>query len=101
MGRVLPIALLAAAVSAAQTTDMRGIHTHYELKPSASKAEWEPRRAHLQQQILSSAGLFRCLPKTPLNPRYVKQAKTDLAVVDTLLLETFPAFTWAPIFTSR
>jgi hypothetical protein len=92
MGRVLSIALLAAAMSAAQTMSMRGINTHYEFKPYASKAQWEPRRVQLQQQILSSAGLDPMPPKTPLNARVVKQAKTQMALVDTVLLETLPGF---------
>ena len=55
MLRVIPILLLAAVVSPSQTTSVRGIHTHYEFKPPASKIEWEPRRSQLQQQILTSA----------------------------------------------
>jgi hypothetical protein len=92
MGRLLSIALLAAGISAAQTTSMRGIHTHYEFKPPSTKAEWKPRRTQLQQQILLSAGLAPMPAKISLKPRYVKQVRTDMAVVDTLLLETLPGF---------
>jgi hypothetical protein len=92
MARLLSIALSVAFVAAAQTTDLRGINTHYDFKPFASKSDWETRRAQLQLQILSSAGLVPMPPKTPLHPRTVKQSKTNMAVVETLLLETLPGF---------
>ena len=92
MLRVIPILMLAAVVSPSQPTSVRGIHTHYEFTPPTSKTEWEPRRSQLQQQILTSAGLVPMPPKTPLKPRYGKQAKTPMATVDALLLETLPGF---------
>ncbi|HYP07219.1 MAG TPA: acetylxylan esterase [Bryobacteraceae bacterium] len=92
MRRILSFALLTSVIAAAQTTPMRGIHTHYEWKPYTSKAQWEPRRAELQQRILTAAGLDPMPPKTAIHARYVKQTQTSMAVIHTLLLETLPGF---------
>lgn len=92
MARILSMTILAAILCAAQTTTMRGINTHYEWKPYTSRSEWDARRVALKQQILTSAGMDPMPPKTPLNPRHGKQLRTDLAVIDTVLLETMPGF---------
>jgi hypothetical protein len=92
MARILSLTMLVATLCAAQTMTMRGINTHYEWKPYTSRSEWDARRVALKQQILTSAGLDPMPPKMALNPRYVKQIKTDLAVIDTVLLETMPGF---------
>jgi hypothetical protein len=85
--------ILAATLMLAQAPDpVHGIDTHYELKPYASKAEWEAKKKELRETILLSAGLTPMPPKTPLKASYGKPVRVGDATVEPVLLETMPGF---------
>ncbi len=66
--------------------------THFRMRPYASLAEWQIRRAALRQQILSAAGLLPMPSRNPLHAATVHQVTVGDVVIETILLETLPGY---------
>jgi dienelactone hydrolase len=83
---------LTAAAQDARVTDLPGTDTQFRMPEYRTLAEWQARRAHLQKQILSAAGLLPMPVKTPLRPLvFGRIAKPDYTV-EKVLLETMPGY---------
>src|SRR5258708_5151508 len=67
-------------------------NTHFAMPTYSSLEEWQARRAHLQTQVLTAAGLSPLPPKSPLNPISYGSVERDDYSVDKILIETFPGY---------
>jgi dienelactone hydrolase len=70
----------------------RDFNTRFELRPYASRDEWESRKGRLRRQILFAAGLSPLPAKTPLNIRVVRRIERRNYSIEVLLLETSPGY---------
>ena len=66
--------------------------THFTARAYKTLAEWQARRAHLRQQILSAAGLLPMPPKTPLHPQIFGRIEKPAYTIEKVLLETLPGY---------
>jgi dienelactone hydrolase len=92
--RTLSLLLLVLPLAAqdARNTDLPGTDTTFKMPEYRTLAEWQARRAQLQKQILSSAGLLPMPAKTPLHPQiFGRIAKSDYSV-EKVLIETMPGY---------
>lgn len=71
---------------------IRDPNTSFQMPQYASRADWDLRRAHLQKQILSAAGLLPLPVKAPLRPRFLHRYSGEDFSVETVLLETLPGY---------
>jgi len=87
-------AILAAAVPDrdARQTELPDYKTHFSMREYTSRKQWEARKQHLRQQILSAAGLLPMLPKTPLRPKFVRRIECGDYTIEAVLLETLPGY---------
>ncbi len=66
--------------------------THFSPPSFKSRAEWEPRAAHLRKQILFAAGLLPMPDKAPLTVQVFGKIERRGYSVEKVLLETMPGF---------
>src|SRR5215208_4471513 len=92
--RTLAILLIAlpALAQDARNTDLPGTDTHFKMPEYRTLAEWQARRAQLQRQILSTAGLLPMPVKRPLNPQIFGRIEHPDYTIEKVLLETMPGY---------
>ncbi len=66
--------------------------THVKMPVYKTRADWEARKAHLQKQILSAAGLLPMPPKTPLNANFFGRIENRDYSIEKVYLETMPGY---------
>jgi hypothetical protein len=95
----LILALLAGATLNAQipeqdarNTEIPNTDTHFTARTYKTLAEWQARRAHLRQQILSAAGLLPMLPKSDLHPQIFGKIENRTYSIEKVLIETLPGY---------
>jgi dienelactone hydrolase len=76
----------------ARQTELADYKTHFTMREYGSRKQWEARKQHLRQQILTAAGLLPMLPKTPLRPKIVRRMESGDYEIDSVLLETLPGY---------
>jgi dienelactone hydrolase len=76
----------------ARQTELADFKTHFNMREYGSRKQWEARKQHLRQQILSAAGLLPMLPKTPLRPKFVRRLDYGDYSIEAVLLETLPGY---------
>jgi dienelactone hydrolase len=62
------------------------------FQPPTSPTEWDRRRHELREQILTAAGLWPLLPKSPLRPRVYGCIERDGYSIEKVALRTLPGF---------
>jgi dienelactone hydrolase len=98
MRRVLiAVAACLAAHAQVPAQDARNIDppntdTHFVPKTYRTLAEWDARKQHLRQQILSAAGLMPLFPKTDLHPRIFGRIENRDYSIEKVLIETLPGY---------
>jgi hypothetical protein len=96
--RVLLVALLVSAAWAqvpardSRITDLPNTNSHFQMPVYKTLAEWEARRAHLRQQILSAAGLLPLPVKHDLHPQVFGRIENQDYSIEKVLLETQPGY---------
>jgi dienelactone hydrolase len=92
-------ALLIAGLAYAQVpaqdsrnTNIPNTDTHFTAPAYKTLAEWQERREHLRNQILSAAGLLPMPRKTPLNPQIFGKIVNGDYSIEKVLLETMPGY---------
>lgn len=76
----------------ARNTVIPGTNTHFRMPVYKTKAEWEARRAHLRNQILSAAGLLPMPERTPLHPLIFGRLERKGYTIEKVALETLPGY---------
>lgn len=66
--------------------------THFAAPSFSSLAEWKARRAGLQQQVLSAAGLLPFPERNPLNAQVFGRIENKDYSIEKVLIETLPGF---------
>ncbi len=91
---VLVPALLRGGIPAndARETDTPDYRTHFKMAEYATRKQWEVRKQHLREQILSAAGLLPMPPRTPVHARIVRKLDYKDYSIETVLLETMPGY---------
>ncbi len=98
MSRIVISGLLAVSVFAqVPRQDIRNTHTpgtdtHMTLPTYKNLGEWEARKAHLREQILSASGLLPMPPRTELHPQVFGRIENGDYSIEKVLLETFPGY---------
>jgi dienelactone hydrolase len=96
--RLLPALLAVSGVWAqapardARVTNIPGTDTHFTMPAYRTLAEWEARKQHLRNQILSAAGLLPMPEKTALNPQVFGRIEYNGYAMEKVLLETMPGY---------
>ncbi len=75
-----------------RNTDTPNTDTHATLPVYRSVAEWEARKAHLREQILSASGLLPMPERTGLHPQIFGRIENKDYSIEKVLLETFPGY---------
>jgi dienelactone hydrolase len=91
---MIPLFLARAAVpeNDARQTEVAGFKTHFTLQEYTSREQWEDRKEHLRQQILSAAGLLPLPRKGALNPKVVRHFYYPDYTIEAVLIETLPGY---------
>ncbi len=76
----------------ARLSSVRHLDLRYDLPTYKTADEWQRRAELLRLQVQIACGLFPMLPKTPLNPRRIVCYEDEDAIVERVVLETFPNF---------
>jgi len=93
MNAALGLAAWAGAPSVdIRNTDVPDYKTHFRVPEFKTRQEWETHKAHLRQQILSTAGLLPMPAKTPLRPRVIRTFEYDDYSIEVVLIESFPGY---------
>jgi dienelactone hydrolase len=84
-----------AALAQIPAQDARNLNppntdTHFAPKTYRTLAEWEARKQHLRQQILSAAGLMPMFPKNDLHPQIFGRIENRDYSIEKVLIETMP-----------
>ena len=66
--------------------------THFAAPSFASLEEWKTRRASLQKQVLSAAGLLPFPERNPLNAQIFGRIENKDYSIEKVLIETLPGF---------
>jgi dienelactone hydrolase len=88
---------LAAAAGQVPREDIRNTYTpstntHFQMPEYKTLAQWEARKQHLRNQILSAAGLMPMPQKTPLNAQIFGRLDRDGYSIEKVYLETLPGY---------
>src|SRR4051794_2150309 len=67
-------------------------NTHFQMPEYKTLAQWEARKQHLRNQILSAAGLMPMPGKTSLNPQIFGRLDRDGYTIEKVYLETLPGY---------
>lgn len=73
-------------------TEVADYKTHFRMPDYTSREQWEARKKHLRQQILSAAGLLPMPVKTPLRPRIIRRIEYRDYSIAVVLIETLPGY---------
>lgn len=95
----LPLVALLALPLCAQipaqdrrNTDVPNTDTHFRMKAYHTLAEWEARKEHLRQRILSAAGLLPMPERTPVRAEVFGRIEGSGYTIEKVLIETLPGF---------
>src|ERR1035438_8517410 len=72
----------------ARNTEIPNTDTHFTARTYKTLAEWQVKRAHLRQQILSAAGLLPMPPKNPLHPQIFGRIENRTYSIEKVLLRS-------------
>ena len=85
---------LLAQVPAQDSRNTNVVHTdtHFTMPVYKSLPDWQARKARLERQILSAAGLLPMTEKTPLGPQIFGRIENKDYSIEKVYLETLPGY---------
>src|SRR5262245_21169447 len=87
-----PLIFACSSDSDIRNSNIPGPHSHFALPRYKSRTDWEARKNHLRNQILSAAGLLPMPRKTPLHPSVVRHIDRGDYSIDVVVIETLPGY---------
>lgn len=91
----LPLAalfLLPLLAQDSRNTDIPHTDTHFTPRTYRTLDEWKARRAHLQKQVLSAAGLLPYPDRSPLKPEIFGRLERNGYSIEKVLIQTLPGY---------
>ncbi len=89
---LLPLLLAQVPERDSRLSNLPNTDTHFTMPEYKTRADWEKRKLHLRQQILTSAGLDPMPVKNPLNARITGRIRTKDCTIEKVLIETMPGY---------
>jgi dienelactone hydrolase len=88
----LALTLLPLHAQDSRNLDIPHTDTHFSPKTYATLDQWKTRRAHLQKQVLSAAGLLPYPEKCALKPEIFGRLERNGYSIEKVLIQTLPGY---------
>lgn len=89
---ILLLTLLPLHAQDSRNTGIPHTDTHFAPRPYATLGDWKARRAHLQKQVLSAAGLLPYPEKCALKPEIFGRMARQGYSIEKVLIQTLPGY---------
>ena len=89
---LLLLTLLPLHAQDSRNTDIPHTDTHFTPRTDATLGDWKTRRARLQKQVLSAAGLLPYPEKCPLKPEIFGRLERSGYSIEKVLIQTLPGY---------